>query len=87
MSLQEYITVIGNGFLPIILVAYFLWKESKNKDDLKALIAEYRDTINTISTKHEETLTRISETLVLMNERIKNIETENKKDERLQNAD
>lgn len=81
MSLQDYITVIGNGFLPIILVAYFLWKESKNKDDLKALISEYRETISTMSTKHEETLTRISETLVLMNERIKDIETGVKKDE------
>lgn len=76
MDLQDYVNLLGNGFLPIILVAYFLWKEKIHKDDLKEIIAEYKDTIHEMSTKHENTLISISQTLTSMNERINDLKTE-----------
>ena len=79
MAFQDYVNLFGNGFFPIIVCAYLLWTTSKHKDDLKDLTTKYENTLIDISNKHENTLKTISESLVLMNERIKDIETKGDK--------
>ena len=79
MAFQDYVNLFGNGFFPIILCAFLLWNSNKHKDDLKDLTNKYETTLIDISTKHENTLKAISESLVLMNERIKDIETKGDK--------
>lgn len=79
MAFQDYVNLFGNGFFPIIICAYLLWSTSKHKDDLKEIVNKYETTLTDISTKHESTLKTISESLVLMNERIKDIEAKGDK--------
>ena len=82
MSPQDYVNLLGNGFFPMIMCGFLLWSQHKNKEEMREIIKEYKETINDMSNKHEQTLVSIAETLSLMNERIKDIEMKGYKDER-----